>query len=399
MYRGYEYRIYPDKVQTHLIEQTFGCCRLVYNLALELKIYVYKSQGINLSAYDLCHQLVELKKEYKWLQEIDSQALQATVKLVDVAFKMFFKRKCKGYPKYKSNHSKQSFHCPNNTRKIDFEKGLLSIPKIANIPIRVSRTFEGKIKTITIRKTSTGKYYASILVEDALKEPQKLPIEASKTIGIDLGLSCLLILDDGTKIENPNYLRNNIKRLKVLQRRLSNKKKGSKNRKKAIRQVVHCHEHIANKRKDTLQKLSTRIVSDSQVTTICVETLAVKNMIQNHKLAQSISDSGWAMLVDMLAYKTARSGKNLIKISRFEPSTKTCSPCGAINEMLTLKNREWTCIECHSTHDRDINAAKNIKIMGLQQSRRGMSEESVESRPKGRAVKQKGRNTVSQSVQ
>lgn len=381
MFRAYKYRIYPNQKQTELINKHFGCTRLVYNLALQIKKEAYNTQKKYLSAFDLCYQLPELKKEFSFLKEVDSQALQASIKKVDIAFKNFLKHKS-GFPKYKSKHSKQSFQCPSNIRRVNWEKNTLDLPKMKGIPIRLSRSFKGKIKTITVSKTLTNKYYASILVDVDVKPKKKPEITPGKTIGIDLGLNHLIITDNGIKVDNPRYLRKSMDRLKILQRRASKKIKGSQNKKKANLRVVLQYEKITNRRDDYLHKLSHRLTHDNQVDTICVESLSVSNMIKNHSLAQAISDVSWSKFMTMLEYKCDWYGKNLIRIDRFEPSTKTCSNCGFINNELTLKDRNWQCNICGEKHDRDINAAKNIKAAGLRkliESGQGMSDEPVES--------------------
>lgn len=391
MLRVFKYRIYPDDQQQKLIERTFGACRLVYNLALEVKMYAYKSAGIKLSSFDLCYQLIELKEAYPWLKEIDSQALQASVKKVDVAFKNFFV--WAGYPKYKSKRAKQSFQAPANTRKVDFEKGLLTIPKLPGIKMKIDRRFEGRIKTVTISRIPSGKYYASVLVEDGKAVPPKAPIERKKAVGIDLGLKNFAILSTGETFGNPKHLRNNEKRLKCLQRRVSRKKKGSKNRKKAVKKLALQHEKIGNCRKAFLHELSTGLVCDNQTTTFCLEDLHVKGLLKNDKLAKSIADAGWSEFYRMMEYKCAWRGKNLLTIGRFEASSKTCSHCGAKNETLTLAVREWMCAGCGTLHDRDINAAVNIKNFALKtifnnQAGRGTPEGPVESLALAGAAKQ-----------
>jgi putative transposase len=357
----------------------------VYNLALETKIRAYKEHGVKLSEFDLCYQLVELKEAYPWVGDVDSQAIKASIKKMDNSFKNFFRGK--GYPRFKKKSGKQSFTCPNNKREINWGNSTLTIPKIKDIPIVLSRKFEGKIKTVTISKTPTGKYFASVMVDDGKELPVKPPVTEDRTIGIDLGIADVAIFDNGDKVANPKYLRNNLKRLQVLQRRASRKKKGSNNRKKANKRVARQHEKISNQRKDFLQKLSTKIVCDNQATTICVESLSVANMVKNHKLAQAISDVSWSEFVRMLRYKCDWYGKNLIEIGRFETSSKTCSNCGHKKEELSLSERVWACDNCHAIHDRDINAAKNIKSIGLQTGA-GSSGEPVESRTKVRAKKQ-----------
>lgn len=329
IYRGYKYRIYPNAEQRAQIDATFTACRCVYNLALEIKIHAYRQHGIRLSAFDLMKQLPDLKKDQKWIRDVDSQALLAAIKPIDIAFEKFFKGA--GYPKFKSKYGLQSFQCPGNKREIDWDNKKLIIPKITNIPIRLSQKFEGKIKTVTISRTSTGKYYASVLVEQDIVLPKKAAFMPEKTIGIDLGISHFAIFDNGEKVENPKYLEANMKRLKVLQRRASRKKKGSKNRKKANRRVAILHEKISNQRRDFLHKLTSRIIRpakcENQATTICVETLRVNNMMKNHSLAGAISSASWGEFVRQLEYKSAWAGINFIKIGAFEASTKTCSSC------------------------------------------------------------------------
>ncbi len=375
MFKGYKYRIYPTSDQKSKIDQTINACRCVYNLALETKIYAYKHFGKSLSAFDLINQLVDLKKSNAWLKEVDSQSLQMAIKNIDKSFKGFFKGK--GYPKFKSKYTKQSFQCPNNTRRVDFEKGLLTIPKISNIPIKISHRFDGKIKNITITRTATGKYFASVLVEQEITMPVKPQVKSDTTLGVDLGLSHFIITNKGEKVDNPRFLRNSIVRLKVLQRRASRKKKGSANRKKSNLKVAILHERIANQRQDFLHKLSHRLTHDSQVDTICVETLNVKGMVRNHKLAQAISDVSWSEFTRQLKYKCDWYGKNLIEIGTFEPSTKTCSCCGNVQDVL-LSERIFNCSKCSVVIDRDVNAAINIKNFGLKQSGWGTSVEPVE---------------------
>ncbi len=385
MYKRCKYRIYPTPDQKLKIDQTISACRCIYNLALETKIYAYKHFGKNLSAYELMRQLTILKEDVFWLSEVDSQSLQASIKNMDKAFVNFFKGS--GFPKFKSKYNTQSFQCPNNKREVNFEKGLLTIPKIKNIPIVIGRLFEGKIKNITISRTVTGKYFASILVDNSKELPVKPEIKADTTLGIDLGLSHLMITNKGEKIDNPRFLRNSLTRLKVLQRRASRKKKGSSNRKKANLKVAILHEKIANQRLDFLHKLSHRLTHDNQVDTICVETLNVKGMVRNHKLAQAISDVSWSEFTKQLKYKCDWYGKNLIEIGTFEPSTKTCSCCGNVQDVL-LSERIFNCKKCSVVIDRDVNAAINIKNFGLKQSGWGTSVEPVELPTLVGAVKQ-----------
>jgi putative transposase len=375
MLKAYKYRIYPTEKQKVLLEKHFGVCRFVYNLALETKIEAYK-KGLSLSRFDLQSQMVELKEDLPWMYEVNSQALCSSLLNLDLAYKGFFKGG--GFPRFKSKHGKQSFLCPQGTK---LNNGRLALMKFKEgIKINLSRVFEGKIKTTTISKTPTGKYFASILVDNSIDLPEKP--KANKATGLDLGLNHFLITSEGEKIDNPRHLRAAMERLKVLQRRVSKKKKGSQNRKKAINRLAIQHERVNNKRLDFLHKLSTKLVRDNQTDTICMENLAVKNMIKNHNLAQAISDVSWGKFLELVKYKCDWYGKNLMLIDRFYPSSKTCSDCGVINQDLKLSDRTWTC-ECGSVHDRDINAAINIRNSG-----QGLSGEPVESLVIAKAKKQ-----------
>lgn len=356
MLKSYKYRLYPSLDQKQALDHSMNVCRLVYNLALELKIWVYRSYGINMSHYNICSQLKDLRGAYPWIKQVDSQALQASIKRVDAAYTNFFRGA--GYPKFKKKLKAQSFKCPNGVRRIDWEKSTLTIPKIKDIPIRLSKKFEGKIKTVTIAKTATGKYFASITVDDNKKLPDKAPTEVDTSVGIDVGLKHFVILSDGTKVENSKYLDSKLKRLACLQRRLAKKQKGSKNREKARLKVALIHEKITNQRQDFTHKLSTAITK--QYDTVCVESLTIGTMLKNRNLSRSISDVGWREFLRQLKYKQEWRGGNLLELPKFYPSSKKCSTCGELNEALVLSDREWTCT-CGTTHDRDLNAAKNIK--------------------------------------
>lgn len=366
--KSYKYRLYPNKNQRVLLNKHFGCNRYVYNWALNLKINKYKNEGINLNPFDICYKIKELKNQYPWLKEVDSQSLQASVKKLDKSFKNFFNGY--GFPKFKSKDNKQSFQCPANIRKIDWDTKRLIIPKFnEGIKINLTRNFTGKIKTVTISKTKTGKYYTSILVEEPIEKPVKLQPNFNDSIGVDLGIKHFITLDNGDKIDNPKYYKNELKRLKCLQRRLSKKQKGSNNRKKAKLKVAKQHERIANKRLDFLHKASSKLISENQ--TICIEDLNVKNMVKNHKLAQSISDVSWSEFVRQLEYKANWYGVNILKCDQFDPTSKTCS-CGNKNDDLTLNQRTWTCKYCSIKHDRDILAANNVKKFALNKYNTGM---------------------------
>jgi len=374
MFRAYKYRLSPNEAQQELINKHIGSVRMVYNLALTTKTNAYTSHKVNISRYDLQKQLKDLKEECIWLKEINSQSLQYSLLNLDIAYRSFFKGS--GFPKFKSKHSgSQSFSVPQSV-KIDGDR--LIIPKFGKdgIKINVHRKIEGIIKNATISRTSTGKYFASILVDTNTEFPKKVKIKESTTMGLDLGIKDFAITSDGEVFSNPKYLRNSMSRLKVLQRRASKKQKGSANRKKANLQIALLHETITNQRKDFQHKLSSKLISENQ--TIALETLKIYNMVKNHKLAQSINDVSWYSFTEMLEYKADWYGKNIIRVGIFFPSSKMCSSCGYINKELKLSDRSWTCPTCSKEHDRDINASINIKQFALKYSGQELPVEPVE---------------------
>jgi putative transposase len=355
--------MYPNKEQVKQIWQHIGTCRFLYNWSLEQKIKAYQSENKSLSMYDLNMMLPGLKNEFEWMSETNSQSLQTVNRNVETAFKNFFRKKA-DFPKFKSKKNPvQSFQIPQHYEVLT-GKNKVKLPKIGVVKTILHRTFEGLLKTATVSATSTGKYYISVLVDDGSKEPEPAPFNSKNTIGIDVGLTSFLITSDGEKKDNPRYLKNSLARLKHLQQLVSRKVKGSKNRHKAICKVAVLHEQIANQRSDFLHQHTSKYVSENQA--IAVETLNVSGMLKNHCLARSISDVGWSEFFRQLEYKCIEHGKTLLKIGQFEPSSKMCSVCGTINHDLILKDRVWTCTSCSTTHDRDINAAINIKKMALQ---------------------------------
>jgi putative transposase len=365
MLKAYKYRIYPNKTQTEQIEKQFGACRFVYNWALEQKIKYYETEKKSLSCFAVTNQLAVLKKqeEYSWLRDSNSQALQMAIRNLDNAFTKFFREK-KGFPKYKSKKNPiQSFQIPQHYT-VDFEAKKVKLPKIGAVKTSFSREFDGTCKTATISRSTIGKYYISILVDDGKELPEKQKFSDESTIGVDVGIKDFAILSNGEKVDNPKYLKNSLDKLKVLSRRLSRKQKGSNNCKKAKLKLSKLHEKISNQRNDFQHKLSKKLISENQA--IALETLKVCNMVKNHHLAQSISDAGWSSFVDKLTYKADWYGKTILRIGQFEPSSKICSNCGYHKTDLTLKDRAWVCPDCKTQHDRDINAAINIKNFALQ---------------------------------
>jgi putative transposase len=359
MIKAYKYRIYPNKEQEVLINKHLGCVRFVYNYGLEKKNKTYQETGKGISRFDIQKDLPKLKKqvETEWLKEVNSQSLQYALENLDNGFTKFFKKQG-SYPRFKSKKNpKNSFGIPQNTF-VDFEESKVYLPKFKKgIKIVIDRRFEGITRSSTISRIN-NKYYISILVQNNEELPEKPPISENKAIGIDLGIKSFLVTSEGLIIDNPKYLKQSMRRLKIRQRKLSKKVKGSNNRKNFVKIISSTHEKISNKRNDFLHKVSTDLVKNND--TICLETLKVSNMIKNHNLAQSISDVSWSEFVRMLIYKSDWYACNILRIGQFEPSSKMCS-CGHINKELKLSDRKWICSECGTTHDRDFLAANNIK--------------------------------------
>ncbi|WP_319507215.1 IS200/IS605 family element RNA-guided endonuclease TnpB [uncultured Methanolobus sp.] len=362
MLKAYKYRMYPTKEQEEMFFQHFGACRFIYNWALEQKIKTYEQDGKSASRFDLNNKITELKKEHEWLKDINSQSLQGATLYLENAFTKFFREK-KGFPHFKSRKNPvQSFSVPQ-FYKVDFDANKVKLPKIGWVKAKLHRGFTGVGKTATVSKTPTGKFYISILVDDEQELPVKSIFNEKMTVGIDVGIKDFAVLSNGEKIENPKYLKNSMKRFAVLQRILSRKQKGSKNKVKARFAVSKLHEKISNQRNDFQHTLSSKLISENQA--IALETLNVSGMLKNHCLAQSIADASWSSFVTKLEYKAEWYGKTIIRIGRFEPSTKICNVCGFHNGRLTLADREWKCPDCKTNHDRDVNAAINIKKFAL----------------------------------
>ena len=366
--KGFKYRLYPTEEQKVLLAKNFGCNRLVWNMALESRNNLYEDQKKSTTWVNQANELKLLKetKKYGFLNEVNSQTLQQTLKQQSIAFTNFFRApKQFGYPQFKSKYNRQSITIPQHIEPIT-DAGVTKICKLGNIPTVFHRPMEGTIKHATISKTNAGSYYISFCCEVA-RQPEKKPVTIETTIGIDLGLKSFCILSDGQKFGNPKLLKESLEKVKHEQRCLSRKKKGSASYKEQKLKLAKACEHVANQRMDFLQKLSHYIVGDSQTNTICVEDLNIKGMMKNHKLAKAIQDASWSEFVRLLMYKSDWCGKNLYKIGRFEASTKTCHVCGFKNNALTLEDREWLCPHCKTLLDRDVNAAINIKRIILEE--------------------------------
>ncbi|WP_025436144.1 IS200/IS605 family element RNA-guided endonuclease TnpB [Peptoclostridium acidaminophilum] len=352
MLRAYKYRIYPNAEQREYFAKCFGCVRFVYNRMLADKIEYYKQTGESLNNTPAGY-----KEEFEWLKEVDSLALANAQLNLNKAYKNFFRDKSVGFPRFKSKKSNKHAYTTNNQKGTVFiEDGYIKLPKLkSKVRVKQHRDFNGLIKSCTVSKTSSGKYFISVLVET---EIEPLP-KAKNKVGIDVGLKDFAICSNGEVFSNPKLLRKSEKRLAKLQKNLSRKAKGGSNRAKARIKVAKLHEKIANQRKDFLHKVSSKIVSENQA--IAIEDLKVKNMLKNHCLAKAISEVSWSMFRTMLEYKSKWNGRDLVIAPSNYASSQLCSDCGCKNpEVKNLGLREWTCPECRAVHERDINAAKNL---------------------------------------
>lgn len=358
MYKAYKYRIYPTSEQESLLAKSFGCARWFWNYALNLCQETYKNTGKGLTRGYIQGLLPALKKEYEWLKDPYSQCLQVVALNLSTAYKNFFDKRAM-LPKFKSKHGRQSISYPQNV-KFDCDK--INLPKIGLVHCQRHRDFDGDIKTVTVSCNPDGKYFVSVLVDDGKANPELVPVD--KSIGIDVGLTHFAITSDGSKFDNPKFFVKCQRNLKRKQQRLSRKNKGSQNRKKARLAVAKVHSKIARCRENFLHKLSRKIVNENQI--IAVENLNIKGMVKNHNLAKAISDVGWGMFCTMLKYKAESEGKQYIEIDRWFPSSKTCHVCLNRVDNLTLDIRAWACKHCGTHHDRDVNAAINIRNEALR---------------------------------
>jgi putative transposase len=347
-------RLYPMPAQEEKLAKAFGCARWFWNNSLAETQKLYKETGKGLSQYALNARLPRLKTEFEWLGKTHSQVLQSVSLNLSRSFVNFFERRAK-YPNFKSKHDKQTIQYPQGVKIVEGCKVFL--PKLGYVKAVIHREIVGKIKTVTISKTSTGKYFASLLCDDGAAVPE-ISLDG-KVLGLDMGLTHLVVTSDGSKFDNPKHLARAAKNLRRKQQKLSRKVKGSNSRNKARLLVAKAHEKIANARKDWLHKLSNRLVNENQV--IAVEDLHVKGMMKNHGLAKAIGDAGWGMFSSFLTYKAARAGKGYIETHRYFPSSKICSNCLHKQAKMPLNIRAWRCEKCGTLHDRDVNAAQNIR--------------------------------------
>lgn len=360
MKKGVRFRAYPNKEQKNLIDRTFGCCRLVYNKGLAMRNDAYAA-GEKVGYNQTSAMLTELKKEdaFLFLKEVDSIALQQSLRDLDTGFKNFFQKRAR-HPRFKSKHNNhQSYRTINQKDNIRTAGKYLKLPKIGYLKIKQSMPV-GHINNVTIERTPTGKYFVVLNVDF---EPD-VRSNAGGVIGIDVGIKEFYSDSNGSSVSNPKYLEKFMKKLIREQRKLSRKKKGSSNRNKQRKKVALAHEKVAAQRNDFLHKQSTMLVRENQI--ICIEDLNVKGMVRNHKLAKAISSASWSKFFTMLEYKAEWYGSTVVRIPTMYPSSQTCSCCGYKNQVVKdLKIRHWDCPECNAHHDRDTNAAINILNKGL----------------------------------
>ncbi len=367
--RAYRFRCYPTPGQELILARTFGCARFAYNYMLRLRSNAWLQRQERMGYHATSAALTALKKtaDHAWLNEVSSVPVQQALRHLNTAFLNFFAKRAK-YPAFKRKDGPQSAEYTTSAFRWDAGQRELRLAKMdAPLVIRWSRALPkaARITTITVSRDAAGRYFVALLCDDTVTPGP----EAQGRVGIDLGLSHFAILSTGEKIASPKTFRKNEARLAKWQRRLKNKKPGSKNRAKVKKAVARVHAHITDARRDFLHKLSTRLINENQV--IAIETLSVSNMQRNHSLAKSIGDAGWSEFVRQLEYKAQWYGRTLIGIDRWYPSSKRCSVCGHLMTSMPLSVRTWTCPECGTQHDRDVNAARNVLAAGLAVSAHG----------------------------
>ncbi len=368
MMKTYKYRIYPNNKQKELFEKTFGCVRFYWNKALEIKLNVFKENAKKPKEERRPIPRVlpsVLKRNYPFLKEVDSIALNNAQLNLERAFQMFFSKKLR-IPKFKKKKAKQSYTTNNinNNIKVNFENQKIKLPKIGWIKIKLHRKFEGKIKCVTVSKTTTCKYFVSIFVENETQE--SLP-PTDNICAIDVGLQHFIVMVDNKgriqKISHPKWISKMEKKIKRQQKALSRKQKGSKNWEKQRAKLAKLHERKNNQKEDFLHKLSTTIIRENQA--VVVEKLNIRGLLSKSYLAKYISDSSWGQFLRYLNYKADLYGRQIIEADMFYPSSKLCNSCGYKRIDLKLSEREWQCPLCKTKHDRDVNAAKNLLTYGF----------------------------------
>ena len=361
MKKTFKYRLLGNRATFAKADGWLMLCQRLYNAGLEQRINAYHQNKGRISCYDQINQLPELKAAFPEYSDVGSQVLQEVLERLDKAYKAFFRRvktgNKAGFPRFKGRDRYDSFTLKQTGWKLDGR--YLMIRNVGRFKIRLSRPMEGNIKTVTIRREATGKWYVCFSCD---KVPEKKLEPSTDAIGIDVGIKSFLVDSEGNKVENPQYYRQAEKSLRRRQRTLFRRKKGSTGRRKARVLVAKTHEKVRNQRSDFLHKTANHYVKNYGI--ICVEDLNIRGMVRNHNLAKSISDASWGQFIGLVEYKAEEAGRTLIRIPRFEPSSKKCSECGAINQELRLSDRQWVCQSCGVLHDRDYNAAKNISRAG-----------------------------------
>ena len=362
--KAFKFRFYPNKEQKEDLARTFGCARKVYNDSLEIRKNAYQEHKQSVSYNELSFLLTlrKAREEYGYLNEVSSVVLTQSLRDLDKAYINFFKHKT-GYPKLKSKMEEQSVRYAGNSFKYDRARSLTLAKMSGPLKIRWDRTIPKaaaeRVTSVTLSKDRADRYFVSFTTIDAVAYKPVI----NSNVGLDLGLHDFVTLSTGEKVAHPRFYRKAEARIITLQKRLSRKQKGSKNREKARLKFAKAHARVKDMRKDFLHKLSSKLINENQV--ICVEDLAVCNMSRNRRLAKSIMDSGWGVFVRQLTYKASWYGRSVVKVGRFFPSSKTCSHCGTIKPQLSLSERRWTCPDCGTEHDRDVNAALNVLAEGI----------------------------------
>ncbi|MFR4881479.1 MAG: RNA-guided endonuclease TnpB family protein [Coprococcus sp.] len=369
MERGFKYRIYPNESQRDQIARTFGCCRFVYNRALDVKKTAYSETGKSIATNDLIKMIPAWKRdpETSWLAQVDSMALQQSIRDLDRAYKNFFRRVREGgnpgFPSSSRAGTPGSRTAPTAARSstATISRSL----KLGNVRAKVSRPLQGRFMSVTVSLDAAGRYFATFLCTDV---PAKEASATDREVGIDLGVETLATLSDGTKIGNPRHLKKYERKLARERRRLSRRKGARRDEKpsdrylKQRKRVARIHAKIADARTDALHKVTTMLADENQV--LCMEDLNAKGMVRNHHLAKAVSDASFGEFARQLEYKCAERGRTLVRVDRFYPSSKTCSACGHRLDALPLSVRSWDCLACGAHHDRDVNAARNILTEG-----------------------------------
>lgn len=364
--KAYKCRLYPNREQEVLINKTFGCCRRVYNLALELKKAAWEDERKNLSSYDLMKMLPRWKRVLPWLKDASAQSLQQSIRDLDKAYQNFFRRVKRGekpgYPKWKSKRNPvQSFRCPANRKAVEvIDDRHVKLPKLGKVKCRITQPIEGRILNATVKRVPSGKYFVILCCTD-VPEPE-MPKGEIQVMGVDAGLRDLMIRSDGVKVPNPRFAKQIRRKLRREQRKLSRRKSGSSNWRKQKLKVARIYERIANQRRDHIHKATTEIVRRSQA--VATEDLNVKGMAKDRHIAYSVGDAGMAEAIRQLEYKCQWYGRDFVKVDRWFPSSKTCGCCGEVFKDLGRGDERWTCPSCGAHHDRDLNAARNIARQG-----------------------------------